>query len=566
MRIPSHRSQMVCFSLGSFGLLLTFCLFSSPGLADTPKSSSSIKRDYSTVSSQLDQIIDKALADAKVSASARSDDAEFIRRLSLDLRGRVPTAEQVVRFIADKDVNKRQKLVEDFLDDPEYGEHFGIIWYHRLVKKTMDNALIISYKFQDWLEKEFNKNTPWDELVRKILMAEGERDDNPATVFYLAHSEGNKQPEVQPARVVATTSQMFMGIKLECCECHNHPFDDGLKQKDFWGVAAFFNGMRATHTGKKDETVPGIVERFTQTRPRRKVQDGQREPAPFGEIVIPDTNGKTEKARFLLGDTPSLSKSKSPRLAFLEWLTSKDNPYFARSMVNKMWANFFGRGIIEPLDDMRDLSTATHPEVLELLSKEFAASVYDVKHLIRCIVNSQTYQRTSKPLPGNKSDKVLYSHAPVKVMTADMLFDSLQVVLNRKPVEDDKPGKRAKVAQQQRKRRGTPREQFRNFFHAEADDDAGVTEEYGHGIPQVLRLMNDDKLNDIGDIVKEMMSHSKTPEQMIQALYLRILSRYATSKEVERMKKYLKQDVIPARAYRDMFWALVNSSEFVFNH
>lgn len=548
----------------TIGLLLAVCLFSTPTSAETPKPIN--KREPAVVAKQIDQIIDKALADSKVPASGISDDAEFARRLSLDLRGRITTPDRVTKFIADKDPAKRQKLIEDFLDDTEFGEHFGIIWYHRLVKKTMDNAQVISYTFEEWLAKEFNKNTSWDQLVRNILMAEGDRDKNPATVFYLAHSEGNKQPEVQPARVVATMSQMFMGVRLECCECHNHPFDDGLKQKDFWGVAAFFNGMHANHTARRDEATPVIIERFRGAPARRKVQDGQREPAAFGEIVIPDTKGKTEKARYLLGETASLSQSKSPRIAFLDWLTSKENPYFARAMANKMWANFFGRGIVEPVDEMRDLTKASHPEVLELIAKEFTDSGYDVKHLARCIVSTQAYQRTSQPLPQNKDDKMLYSHGPIKVMTADMLYDSLQVVLHHAPVAAPEKTPRKMAAQAQRKGRGTVRDQFRDFFHAEADDDAGMVEEYGHGIPQVLKLMNDTQMNNITAVITDMMKNSKTPAEMIQSLYLRILSRYATTKEISRMKKYLEGDVVPQRAYRDMFWALMNSSEFMFNH
>ncbi|HQR44095.1 MAG TPA: DUF1553 domain-containing protein, partial [Gemmatales bacterium] len=376
--------------------------------------------------------------------------------------------------------------------------------------------------------EHFNKNTPWDQIVRQIMMAEGERDKNPATVFYLAHSEGNKQPEVQPARVVATMSQMFLGVRLECCECHNHPFDDGLKQKDFWGVAAFFNGMHANHTAKKDESTPVIVEHF-KTQQKRRQLEGQRDPAPFGQIVIPDSNGQKEKARFLHGETPALSQSKSPRTVLLDWLTAKENPYFAKGFANKMWANFFGKGIVEPLDDMRDLSKATHLEVLDLLAKEFSNSGYDVKHLIRCIVSSQAYQRTSKPLPANKDDKVLYSHAPIKVMSADMLYDSLQVVLNHSPAAPVNLPRKAQ-AQPQRKGRGGSREQFRKFFQAEADDDAGVTEEYSHGIPQVLRLMNDANMNNINGVISSLMKSSSTPEQMIQSLYMRVLSRPATTK------------------------------------
>ncbi|HMP18471.1 MAG TPA: DUF1553 domain-containing protein, partial [Gemmatales bacterium] len=276
-----------------------------------------------------------------------------------------------------------------------------------------------------------------------------------------------------------------------------------------------------------------------------------------------DSNGKTEKARFLLGEAPTLSQSQSPRLVFLDWLTAQENPYFARSFVNKMWANFFGKGIIDPIDDMRDLSQATHPELLELLAREFTESGYDIKHLIRCIVSSQTYQRTSIPLPENKDDKTLYSRMPVKGMSADMLFDSLQVVMEKSFLE---PENRRARQQAQRKGRGGPREQFRKFFHAEADDDAGVTEEYSHGIPQVLRLMNDSRLNNLNSLITSLMRNEKKPEKIIQSIYLRVLSRPATEPEITRMKKFLEGDREQKRAYSDIFWALLNSSEFVFNH
>ncbi|HMP17447.1 MAG TPA: DUF1549 domain-containing protein, partial [Gemmatales bacterium] len=221
-----RRVLLICL----LSLCLTgLCLVPS-SQADTPAKTLYAERDVLAVSRELDGIIHHALTEAKVPPSGLSSDAEFMRRLSLDLCGRIPRPDRVIRFLEDKSPDKRRKLIEEFLSDPEYGEHFGIIWYHRLVKRTMDNTQIISNNFEDWLAQEFNKNTPWDEIVRKVLMAEGERDKNPPTVFYLAHSEGNKQPEVQPARVVATMSQMFMGVRLECCECHNQPFDDGLKQ------------------------------------------------------------------------------------------------------------------------------------------------------------------------------------------------------------------------------------------------------------------------------------------------------------------------------------------------
>lgn len=528
------------------------------------------KHDPREFADLIDRLVDRQLAEEKIPSSPIADDAEFLRRVTLDITGRIPKADRAREFLADTDPDKRRKLIDELLDAPEYGEHFATIWYHRMAQPNMDNQGLLSKKLKDWLTERFNKNESWDKTVKAILTASGDRDENPATVFWLNNVEGNNRRDVAPNKVAAAASQLFLGVKLECCECHNHPFDPGLKQSDFWGVAAFFSTTKADQTSKQSvqaKEAPAIREQTTANRPappkaRVKGKAPQRESAQYGQIVIPDSNGKTATARFPLTETPKFNTGTSLRTSFADWLTKPSNAYFARASANKLWANFFGRGIVVPVDDIRPSSTNTHPELFEALAVEFASSGFDQKHLIRCICLSQAYQRTSKTLAENKDDDTLMSRARLKVMSADMLYDSLAIVLER-PVGETERRPRPAIAG-----RGEPpdaREQFRRFFHAEADDDAGVVEEYTHGVPQVLRLMNSQQTNNMTAVVRSLMRNA-TPEQVIESLYLRVLARKPTNDETVRMLMFVEDERDKAKAYGDAMWALLNSAEFMFNH
>jgi hypothetical protein len=522
-------------------------------------------RDPLAVSAVIDKLIEAKLAEANVPASPVCDDAEFIRRASLDIRGRIPSPDRVAAFLADRDPAKRRRLVDEFLADKEYGEHFGIVWYHRMAKTDMCNQGLFSTKFMDWLADGFNANRGWDAIVRDILTAEGERDKNPATVFWLANVEGDKKRVIAPNKAAGAATRLFLGVRLECCECHNHPFDKDYKQSDFWGVAAFFTATHCDGADRKGGGSPSIREGGRPERGNRKAGNGPREFAPVGSIVIPDSKGKTVKATFVKGESPKLGGTSKPRAVFAAWVTSKDNAYFAPAAVNKLWANFFGRGLVDPIDDMRDDAKNTHPELLAALADEFRAAGFDQKHLIRCVCNSKAYQRTSKPLPSNKADEGLYSHMKLKPMTADQLYDSLKVALEHAPAAPAERGRKGGGAKY--KARGGPRDEFRAFFHAEADDDAGVVEEYSHGIPQVLRLMNSAELNNTATVVARLVkAHPTSPDKVTEALYLRSVSRKPTAAELSQARTYVATAKDKPTAYGELFWALLNSSEFLFNH
>lgn len=546
---------------GLFGLAATGWMLAEQSSSMGAESASpATVRTPAAVAAEIDRLLEARLAEAKLPVSPSADDAAFLRRATLDLCGCIPTTARLLAFLAQTDPNKRAHAIDELLADPRYGRHFGRIWYHRMVRPDTVNRLLISPLFQNWLANRFNNNQGWDRTVRDILTASGPRDGNPATVFWLGHV-GDKKGQPQPSKVAAASARLFLGVKLECAECHNHPFTH-LTQEDFWGVAAFFANTHGENSLPKQakKNMPAIREGAIRNKKGKKGKKTIH--VPFGSITIPDSKGKIVSAT-VLGGKPVVLANRGPlRPLFAEWATSPQNPYFARAAVNKMWANFFGRGLVDPVDDMRPETKATHPEILQLLADEFTASGFDGKHLARCICQTRAYQRASRSLPANRDDDQLYSRMRVKVMSADMLFDSLAVALGH-PIGDNKKGK---VIKNPRKREGSPRERFRKFFHAEVDDDIGVAENYTHGVPQALQLMNAQSINDTSTAVAESMKTGDTPEAVIEALYLRVLSRRPTATEIGRMKKYLAEDQDQSHAYGDILWALLNSGEFLLNH
>jgi hypothetical protein len=521
----------------------------------------------SSVAAEVDRLIDARLMAGKIPASPQADDAEFLRRACLDITGRIPTAERTAAFLADSRPDKRAKLIDELLADREYGEHFATIWYHRMVKPDDDNRRqIANNKMVGWLTERFNQNQGWDRLVTDILTASGDREKHPETLFFLAHVGGGKQGQPEPNKLTAAATRLFMGVRLECCECHNHPFTK-LQQTDFWSMAAFFStthGNDSSVAAIKGGATPAIQEGNLNgrvVRGKAKKEGVAQSKLPVGSIEIPDTKGKTVRTKFLGGPQAPSAPATHLRAQLAAWLTGPSNPYFARAAANKLWANFFGRGIVTPVDDMRPENEVTHPEILQLLSREFVASGFDQKYLIRCICLSQAYQRSSRVLPGNKEDDSLYSHMQLKMMTADMLFDSLGVALGHTASSTDRAADK-----KTKKYTGTGRDEFRKFFHAEADDDVGVAEDYTHGVPQVLRLMNSSHINDTAGVVQRLMKANAAPATIIENLYLRVLARRPTETETKRMTAYVASEQNAPKAYGDLIWILLNSGEFLFNH
>ncbi len=526
----------------------------------TPIVAPAEKRAPAAVAAKLDAILDAKRTAASIPASAQADDAEFLRRAYLDIVGVIPPASKVKAFLADKSPGKRAKLIDDLLADPRFGENFAHYWHDLLVKRDPDNNRLIKTHdvFLKWMAAQFNHDKPWDATVRSMLTAAGDQALVGETFFIVANTEMG-QP--QPQKVLGTASALFLGNQMMCAECHVHPMTPEWSQEDFWGMAAFFGKTQAQRENSGKKNLTGVA-KLTDDGPALKGKMANVKPTtqPDGTIRIPDprNDGKyigVAKPK-LLGE-PVVDKTKVNRTYAADWMTAAKNPFFARAAVNRLWAQFFARGFVNPLDDLRPDSVPTHPEALQLLAEEFVAAQFDVKHLIRVVANTQAYQRSSRTLSGNKDDEELYSHMGMKVLAPRMLFQSLAVATANNvdvPTDDPPNGKAVKI--------DTAGKGLSFFDAREYDENPG---EYTYGVPQLLKLMNA-KLPPACDAAAKTMAKIGTRDKVIEHLYLTALSRYPTADEAKKMAAFAGKHADATKGYSAALWVLLNTAEFVNNH
>ncbi len=487
--------------------------------------------DAAAAAKLIDTHIDKKLADKKIAPSPICSDEEFLRRAHLDITGVIPTADKAKAFLDDKATDKRAKLVDELLADANYGRKQADIWTAKLFTKDSGNRFVQRAPFYKWIEAEFNANRPWNQFVTSVVTATGTVDEHPEVTYFLSNRSIDKLTD--------TTSQHFLGVRLSCAQCHNHPFTT-TKQTEYWGLAAFYskvNPERPKNANQGgDNSKLGVQEGNTKT----KLKD-----------FFPES-AKTVPPKFLEGESPKLGSSVPYRPALAEWLTDAKNPFFAKAMVNRTWAALFGRGIVNPIDDMIDTNEPSHPELLAELSAKFAAGGFDVKLLVKGVVLSRAYQRTSKPTAANKADADHYSHQQIKVLSPEMLYDSLTRVVGTPPAAKGPAGGGAA----NRAGAVTPRDRFVEFFLAGSDEPKAA--EYEAGIPQALRLING---RNTQPATLKLLGGSKGAEAF-EKIYLAALSRRPTADEVKRLTDYVAKASTPGEGYGDVLWAVLNSSEF----
>lgn len=524
-------------------------------------------RSQAVVTAEVDQFIDADLAKHKVPPSPPSDDAEFLRRVTIDLIGRIPTADEARAFLDDKSSDKRSQKIDALLASPEFGRHLGQLWHNRIAPLDNNNTRRYDESLLLWLAKKFNDNRPWSEIVGEMLTAEGElvgnrnREPSPVPAIGLWMATADEQYP-QAEKIAASVAQLFLGAQVQCAQCHNHPFA-AYKQDDFWGLTVFFARVgydqdigQAREQKKKvqlQETVKAVIK---GGKPSTFVRAD-------ASIEVPESQGRIVKARFLDGDEPTLKPDQKFLPEFAAWCTSKENSQFAQAGMNRVWGQLFGRGLVDPVADIHEGNPPSHPELFAMLSREFAASNFDLKHLYRTLCNTAAYQRTSRPLPENKSDKVLYSHAPLKMMTPEVLHDSAVTVYKgaeaalEKELDPSAPGHRSI--------RDAGRHQFlNNFTSQEAGEDPT---KYTHGVTQALRMMNSQSVvRGDGAQTKRVTAREFPAEKRLEELYLMTLTRRPTPEETSLWQTVLASQKDPGRTAREVLWTLLNGSEFIFNH
>jgi hypothetical protein len=518
----------------SAGLFLALSIVGILAADSAAEKTATARLDATGVSGLIDRAIHERLLAGKIELSPPAGDAEFLRRVYLDILGVIPPADKAAAFLDSKDPAKRAKLIEELLASPLYGRHLADIWSTLLLPRTSDNRRVQFEPMRQWLEERFNKNQPWDQMVTDLVTASGEQDQNGAVTFFVANQTVDKFTD--------QVTRLFLGVQLQCAQCHNHPFT-GWKQAEYWGMAAFFMKVRPDNAKQAKNKSSLAVSEVSGPR-------GGKNKLPESAKIVP--------AKFLGGAEPKLNSSEPYRPVLARWMTAPGNPFFARAMVNRVWGQFFGTSFVNPVDNMHDGNPPSHPELLQSLANQFVANQFDLKFLIRAICNSETYQRSSRPLAGNEEDDKLYSHMPIKVLTPEQLFDSLAAVSG----PGDQNGDRVRPKQAAK---GAPvgrRAQFVAFF--QGAEEASITE-YQAGIPQALRLMNSNEFRQGSALVNQVAKPNVTAASALTQIYLTTLSRRPTPEEMQRLTAYVQKKDTKA-AYGDIVWAILNSSEFTLNH
>lgn len=490
-----------------------------------------VQGDEPTLPEFIDRRIDERIERESVRRAPVADDAEFLRRVHLDLHGVVPSADRVIRFLESDDPQKRARLIDELLANPRFGEHFGDVWRDRLLSPIEQAQRAKSDRFAQWLAGRINEGH-WDRTVEDLLTANGKIDENPAAIWLI---EGRNPLPV--TGLTDLTSRYFLGIRLNCAQCHDHPFAE-WKQKDYWGMAAFFAQIQ-TPGRPKQVHVAGVQDNLKLTLATLQLADA--------------IDGfQSQEPTFPGGGKLKSAPVEAHRRALARWIVSAENPYFARATVNRMWWHFFGRGIVVPVDDMHSGHVASHPELLASLSQRFMDSEFDLKGLCRAILNSRAYQRTSRPIENAAAEEMHFARMSVKTLSAGQLYDSLIVVAGP-------PSKSSGIDA----RLGT-RYEFCQFFAGDGDPDPT---RYERGIPHLLRLMNSPQFagRNVSSLADEAAREERDSDDVTDALFVRILSRHATASEKSLVRDHALHGTSEA-AYRDLAWALLMSSEFSLNH
>jgi Protein of unknown function (DUF1553)/Protein of unknown function (DUF1549) len=492
----------------------------------------------SDLAQRIDSQITQRLRAANVEPSTQTTDAEFLRRAYLDIAGVIPTSEQSAAFIDDRSQDKRSKLIDQLLTNSGYGRRMADTWATLMYPIDSDNRFVNKAPLHDWLQEKFNANMHWDAMAFDLITATGDVETNGAAIYASANRGVDKMTD--------SVGKLFLGVQIQCAQCHNHPFTH-WKQAEYWGLAQFFYKVNVSNPRAAKDG--GTITVSEEGRPNRKVN------------AVPES-AKTVAPKLLGGDVLRLDNSKPYRPVLANWVCAPTNPFFAKAFVNRLWAQYMGRGLVNPVDDLSVENEPTHPELLTILAKEFADSGFDIKHLVSGICNSQAYQRSSKPAGDNRDDRTLYSHQAVKVLSGEQLFDSLTSILGAISGKDN-PMRKAPV-------KGSPtnpRDQFALFF--QGTDNSPPTA-YEAGIPQALRLMNSPlmaqaRVTNVAVKAGEVTKNS-LPDKAIEKLYLTALSRRPTADETKRMTAFVRKHQDSRAAYGDVLWVLLQTSEFALNH
>lgn len=473
-----------------------------------------------------------------IAPSAEASDVEFLRRAILDATGTLPTPPEVRDFIADVSADKRDALIDRLLEREEFFD----LWAHRLgdlLRNRIGDATAKdnTIAFAKWIRQSLVDHKPYDQFVREILIVTGKRSDHPQMDWYRwAITNENR---------VEDTSQAFLGLRVSCANCHNHPFER-VSQSDYWQFAAFFARLKSVTYGNVDEL--SLNEKGELKHPRT---EQPLLPKPFGGPEFPYVAGE------------------DPRVKLAEWLTAAENPYFARAICNRVWGHYFGVGIVEPVDDMRTTNPPSNPELLDALAKDFVAHKFDLQHLMKTLLTSRVYGLSSAPTDGNRGDTRNYARYYSRRLQPHVLLDAISSATGVPQKFDDYPTVKKAIL--------LPNEKARNDFleifgRSERTTSCECETSLAPNLSQVLYLLNSDelqkKLSTKDGVIEQLTKPERPSNEVVEELFLRTFSRSPRPDELRDATAQIDGDKSPNRraALEDLLWTLLNSKEFLFNH
>ncbi|QDU79205.1 hypothetical protein Pla110_09100 [Polystyrenella longa] len=528
MRLHGYRFSLLLLtclaSVGQFGLLL------SPAAAEE-----------SRLAEQIDARLQTVWKAQQLEPAEITSDTEFIRRATLDLTGLIPRVAEIYEFQENDSPNRRAELIDDLLSRPRHSVHLANLWRSYLLSENIENLNAAQIGgFEEWLRSRFRDNVSYNQLVRELLLAEGSFDQVGPALYY-------SSLQVKPEELARSTSRTFLGVQLDCAQCHDHPFDD-WKQTDFWSFAAFFAQIspQADGNGQMIQGGPQLTD------------------LPTGEVFLPDSEEKVLPRYF--GETePIDTKTTTRRSALADWMTSEENMLFARATVNRVWSHLFGLGIVNPPDNFSSSNPPMDEELLDLIAHDFVEHQYDLRYLLRELTNTHAYQLSSRGAENEAQEQNdqrirYFARHAMKPFTADQLYDGLAQATSQ-PLLSSAAGMFDIDPR---------RTEFIQKFKRTGDNQT----DYQSGIPQALTLMNGTLTNQAvtveeSNILKALSAPFYTDAERINTLFLATLSHPPEEETAAMFLDYLNEQPdsqSKQAALGHILWALLNSAEFTMNY
>jgi hypothetical protein len=516
--------------------------------ADVDKSADAPKRAGTMKLALIDHRLKEMWEQSSIKPSPICSEEEFLRRAYLDIAGRIPTIKEAAGYLQTKESGKRQKLVEYLLNQPDFAKNFANQWTVLLIGRKTRDRDVNRAALSAWLRQQFNGDRPWNEVVYDLITAKGSNKENGAVNYALAHLEFGAVP------LTSITARVFVGQQIQCTQCHDHPSND-WKQADFWGINAFFKGLKREQIRITDASGAEVIDHMElRDDPTEAYASYDKRNGLVG-IAFP---------KYLDGRKISQGPDVDRRVELGKFIADPKNMDMAKAFVNRMWGHFMGRGIVHPVDDFGPHNPPSHPELLDELAQEFVNANFDVKSLIRWITSSQAYNVTSTMTKGNEKDETLFSHMNLKPMTPEQLFDSLLTATAAHKAGSGEADDKKRDAW------------LKQFVFAFANDEGEEGSTFSGTIPQALMMMNGDLMEQAvggkgGSFLANLLADARTQAHghpalyMVNNIYLAALSRMPSPRERTAVQKYIDSYPDTICVLEDVFWALLNSNEFILN-